>query len=348
MARVKLLRALVEDKKYSHTLRMSLNFENVRNRRRNKISSMNGLSQEEKNAFIKRINNTFNTNTMNKAVKNAEIQAAVKTQVQTFVKNEVVRRSRRPAKEVAHVIVLAVSHFALLMATALGETNKLMGVVPVYAPSPKTWLNTVRNYVGAVSGGQRHQILIQRGRLLFEPAVGGYSRFSKVIMIEAFVVLISIAVFQKSSNEQKDRAKEVLHHIIVILKEYAPAALDLLKDIVVAAMKGVRPDLSIARGAFELFMNMAKTRFGMKNMGIRTTINDMRRIQGDPTLYSPMRVGEKRMRQGNAIISETPGGSREVRTKGQVHRENKTTGVTSVRRSSGRKNKTPPPTLPAP
>lgn len=329
---------------------MSGTWKPVQNSYKENISKLNGLSQKEKNAFMNKINNTLNAEELNKVMANAKKTAAnaeVRQQVETFVLNTVVK-SRRPAKEVATVIALGLSHLVLLAATYSGNTNKAFGVT-VYVPKPKNWLSVVRNYVGAVRGGERNAALIQQGRFLFEPSVGGYSRVSVLIMVEALTVLISLAAFQMSSDAQKDRAKEVLHELLKILKSIArylgPGAFDFIADLMVAAMKLRRPDLPLTSRLFNMLMKRLRNSF-FKN-SVQGVINDMRRIAGDPTVYSPMRTGEKRTRQGNAIIAETPRGSKEIRRSGKVHRQNARTGEVSVRNSRGR-TRTPPPTLPAP
>lgn len=84
---------------------MSSNWGPVREKYKKNISNMNGLSQNEKNTFMKRINNTFNTKVMEKVVEDA--MRAMRTMYKKKV-NEIqylTRNERDNAKSRINVLV---------------------------------------------------------------------------------------------------------------------------------------------------------------------------------------------------------------------------------------------------
>ena len=332
---------------------MSANWSNIKRRYKNQVDKLS-ITNNKKNEFKRRINNTFNTNVMKNIVSEANREARQALMIQMkntsvvggYVKNTINKglRDKTSPYEMSIRILISILSMVAFAFTTRGDTNKLFQIIPMVAPRPNSMFTGIYNYAKSQKLSRTERMIKELARFVFSPDRNTtYSRASQLIIVSSLATLIgSISYTMTNSDNKRNYMKDVLYHMIKILKPFVPAIRKLLKKAMEVAMidrnagKTIRGEgLNAIKFIWDEYTKKHSQKNNITRNGLSYILNEMRRIPGDPSYYSPVRTGEKRRRTGNALVSETPGGSVEVRKRGKVYRTSPGSTTYSTRNTTG-------------
>ena len=350
---------------------MSVNLNSLRVQYKNNIDALS-ITNNKKNIFKRRINNAnaFNTNVMKKIVEEAKKEAnrrvnnlavrmaninlgrqALMIQVKNEntsivsavqVKNTINKglRDEMSPLEMANILLAGVLSTIAFILVARGDMNKLFEIIPLYSQPPRTMISSVYNYFKSQKLNTRENIVKRLTRFVFSrDKKRSYSRASELMMVALLGKIIGIIAYTRSGEKKRKYMIQVLYYIIRAVKPFIKKLPELIMRSIEVAWKDMNAGMTVQREALGIIFKEIYKRYS-KNNNISTStlsyiLNQMTTIPGDPTQYTPVKRGEKRRREGNALVSLTPGKSTEVRTRGKVHRTRHGNTYYTTRNSTG-------------